>query len=384
MKMGESTIAYLKARKSKLKSKDFIVSLLIDEIYTKKGTEYTHGKFFGGENGTLAKTLLCLMIKSVAGKYRDVISMYPVNNLTAAKQYAMWWSAVKNLTEIGFDTVVTMTDGNEVKAKCFKDYICNGTMQLWVDNPFAPGKRIFLMFDPTHLFKNFYNNFLKKEDFSFPSFEDECKIFRASVDHVKELYELEFGKPIKMAYKLSDQVLNPSTIEKTNVRLADSFFHESTINALQYHSKNGHEDFAETAELLEIFRKWFNAVNVKSLFGAQRTRDKGRSAIKKEDRVILTYFEKFTKWLDNWEASGGSGLSRQTFNVARQTTKVFVLLANYLLDEKRSGLSSSWTYTLRLSRVALWLVAAIVWRKLLCAYFECSSIGEDHPYTLAS
>ena len=75
-------------------------------------------------------------------------------------------------------------------------------------------------------------------------------------------------------------------------------------------------------------------MNVKSLFGAQRTRDKGRSAIKKEDRVILTYFEKFSKWLDNWEASGGSGLSRQTFNAARQTTKVFVLLANYLLDEK--------------------------------------------------
>ena len=148
------------------------------------------------------------------------------------------------------------------------------------------------------------------------------------------MYELELGKPIKMAHKLSDKVLNPSTIEKTNVKLADSCFHESTINALKYHSNYGHKEFSETAEVLQIFRTWFNAVNVKSLYSSQRTRDENRSAVKKEDRSILGYFQEFTEWLKKWELSGCSGLSRQTFTAAKQTSEAFIHLSNYLLDKK--------------------------------------------------
>ena len=39
MNLGESTKAYLKARKSKLAPKDISVSLLIDEIYCSKQVE---------------------------------------------------------------------------------------------------------------------------------------------------------------------------------------------------------------------------------------------------------------------------------------------------------------------------------------------------------
>ena len=46
---------------------------------------YVNGKFFGAENGELAKTILCVMLKSVAGKYCDIICMAPVVNITAYK-----------------------------------------------------------------------------------------------------------------------------------------------------------------------------------------------------------------------------------------------------------------------------------------------------------
>ena len=158
MKMGESTIAYLKARKSKLATKDCIVALLIDEIYTRKQVQYAHGKFYGNENENISKTLLCIMIKSVAGKYRDIISISPISNLTAKKQYDIWYNTALALSEIGFDIAVTMTDGNDVNRKCFKDFICQGSMKLCIDSPFNQSddntetQKMFLMFDPLHLF----------------------------------------------------------------------------------------------------------------------------------------------------------------------------------------------------------------------------------------
>ena len=170
---------------------------------------------------------------------------------------------------------------------------------------------------------------MRRKQFLCPSFSEKNQDLHAKFDHIKVLYELDLGKPMKMGYKISDKVLSPSTIEKTN-----SCCHESTINALKYYSNHGHEEFSGTAEVLQIFRTLFNTINVKSLYTDQRTRDESRSAVKKEDRSSLEYFRPFAEWLKKWELSEQSGLSRQTFNAAKQTSEVFVHLSNYLLDEK--------------------------------------------------
>ena len=51
MKLGETAINYL----SKLSSRDSVVSLIIDEIYTQKKVEYVNGKFYGVKMGILRK-----------------------------------------------------------------------------------------------------------------------------------------------------------------------------------------------------------------------------------------------------------------------------------------------------------------------------------------
>ena len=66
------------------------------------------------------------------------------------------------------------------------------------------------------------------------------------------MYTMELGKRLKMAHKLKDKVMHPLSIEKTNVKLADAAFHESTINALEFYSKNDHPEFTDTAEFLNI------------------------------------------------------------------------------------------------------------------------------------
>ena len=329
MSLGESTKAYPKARMCKLVPKDLSVSLLIDEIHCSKQVQYAHGRFYGNENGNITKTLLCFMIKSVAGKYRDIIAMVHISNLNADKQYTIWCNTASALKEIGFVIVLTMTDGNKVNVTFF-NRICEGSIKTWINSPFT-GEKMYLGFDPIHLFK--CSNFHNKKCFKCPSLVEGGNL-HASFDHLNELYDIELGKSVRMAYKLSDKMLRPTSIEKTDVGLADSCFHESTINALRYYSNHGYSKFFETAEVLQIFRTWSNATNVKSLYAGQRTKDVNRNPVRKEDRSVLEIFHKFGEWLEAWKSSGEVGLSNQTFQAAIQTTKVLTDLSTYLLDVK--------------------------------------------------
>ena len=235
-----------------------MISVLIDEIYSSKQVQYVNGKFYGNENENISKTVLCIMVNSIAGKYRYVIAMIPCSSLNADKQYGIYSKLLPGLCEIGFDPVATITDGNHVDHKFFKDFVCSGTLNLWVSNPCNQLiDKMFLLFDPVHIFKCFFTNFLNKEVFICPSFTLENEFLSGNFAHIRELYELELGKPIKMAYRLSDRVLNPASIERTNVSLADACFHESTINALKYYANHGFPNFLQTANVLQIFRDWF-------------------------------------------------------------------------------------------------------------------------------
>ena len=110
LNLSESSIQYLKVRKEKLSEKDLHVSLLLDEVHCKAKVQYMNGKFYGLENGTLTKSLLCTMIKSVAGSYRDTVSMSPISNINCDKIYNIWGNLVKVLSDIGFNAVITMSD----------------------------------------------------------------------------------------------------------------------------------------------------------------------------------------------------------------------------------------------------------------------------------
>ena len=190
------------------------------------------------------------MVKSVDGKYRDVICMTPISNINAEKIYKVWFNCLEVLTEIGFDTVLTMTDGLEANVRFYK-MISSG--DVFIKNPFNTLMIIFLLFDTVHLFKNIYCNFLKYGIFVCPSFEEDGQL-TAKFAHIVQLYNIELTTPVKRAHKLVEKMLHPSSIEKNNVMLADACFHDSTINALRYYAVHGYPEFEETAKVLRIIR----------------------------------------------------------------------------------------------------------------------------------
>ena len=160
----------------------------------------------------------------------------------------------------------------------------------------------------------------------------EDKVF-PSFSHLEELYDIEKGQPEKMAYKLNEKVLHQQVMEKTNVQLADSIFHEITINALMHYSNQKNGNFKGSAIYARVIRDWFNNVNVKSIDYGKRQRDDKRNPIR-HDTVDedISYLNKFCEWLECWKVNGTAGLSSQTFEAAIQTCKSFTSLVHYLFD----------------------------------------------------
>ena len=100
--------------------------------------------------------------------------MSPVHKLDSEKIYKVWMNVLKNITEIGFDTVSTMVDGHSTNTLFYETLVKNlpikATDYRMIENPYDPEKVIRLLFDTVHIFKNLYSNFLNYKVLDFPEF----------------------------------------------------------------------------------------------------------------------------------------------------------------------------------------------------------------------
>lgn len=149
--------------------------------------------------------------------------------------------------------------------------------------------------------------------------------------HVIDVYKLEQGKPVKMAYKLNEKVLFPTTMERMNASLSDAFFHESTINALNYYRENGHPEFKNTIPFMKLIRRWWNVINVKTPNAGLKKRDESRKPIIGAEDGKISFLLSFAEWLKSWEESKTKGLTRETFLAAGHSSKALALLARHLI-----------------------------------------------------
>jgi hypothetical protein len=65
---------------------------------------------------------------------------------------------LKALLSIGFFVAVVLLDGHRINMKFFAE-LGDGNLEICIQNPIQSSSKLFLMFDPVHLFKNFYHNF---------------------------------------------------------------------------------------------------------------------------------------------------------------------------------------------------------------------------------
>ena len=160
------------------------------------------------------------------------------------------------------------------------------------------GGKIFLIFDPTHVVKNIYNNcftrrVLKLSDFP-PLVPENKKPFFTDVEAV---YNIECSKPLKIAHKLSETVLHTKSVEKVNVKLALSMLHESTTAGLKQYG------FSETASALKVFAKLWSVLIVSSANIGMRKRDIFRDPVRSAEDWKLQFLLDFREYIVFWESS---------------------------------------------------------------------------------
>ncbi|KAG0718421.1 hypothetical protein GWK47_007688 [Chionoecetes opilio] len=80
-------MGYLKMRSNKLTPREHLVNLALDKVYLAQGVELAAGTVTGEtREGNVARTLLCTMINSIAGRYEDMILMDPIESISADRQ----------------------------------------------------------------------------------------------------------------------------------------------------------------------------------------------------------------------------------------------------------------------------------------------------------
>ena len=91
--------------------------------------------------------------------------------------------------------------------------LCDGHLTPSIDYPIETGKKIFLLFDPTHNIKNIFNSFEKRGVFSFPS-ESILQCKGADFKDLDALVQHELIKLLKIAHKLCPSLLHPNSIKE--------------------------------------------------------------------------------------------------------------------------------------------------------------------------
>ena len=86
-------------------------------------------------SGKAVKTLFCVMIKSIAGNYRDIIAMVPIVNINTDILYKVWLNVLKVVSNLGFNVTDTMTDGHSSNVK-FCTKLSKGVLLPSIPNPF--------------------------------------------------------------------------------------------------------------------------------------------------------------------------------------------------------------------------------------------------------
>ena len=338
--LSSGTRAYLKARAEKLNDREKLIIIQEDEIYCAKRVEYAQGKISGIDSMGASdlkleptKTLLCIMVRSVAGNYFDIVALYPVVNLDSKILKTVFDKVMDEVVPLSFKVVGNGLDAYSANRKFYTHELCHGDLQTSVHHPSQPDIPVHLIFDAVHVFKNIYCNFLNRKYFKCPAFEEGEEEIVADISHLHELYKLELGKPAKKAYRLTDKVLNPQPIERTKVSLADAFFHETTIASLEWFAEfEKKPEWAKTARFLKLIRKWWNIVNVRTMYNGQMKRDNTKEPITSVDAWQLQFLDRFANWLQDWQKTKAFGLTSETFLASKQTSKALKNLATFLLE----------------------------------------------------
>ena len=258
-----------------------------------------------------------------------MVFMIPISRITSAIILKHFWIAVQELSEIGFHVVSSTADNHSANRKAFLELL-GGNWGSSIPNPYDNNLPIFLIFDPTHNVKNFYNNLVNKKWFDYPT--DDGDITTCSLQYIENLIESEERHVLKLVPHLLKRHINPNNLDRLSTRPALSVINTKTVAALDFY-RIDHPEWAGTSYMLEKVVKVWNIMNVKTPVAGKMKRNVFMDPIRHENDFKLEVLESFNSFVQNWQDGKLKGLTRETFIAWHQTLNAVVGCAKYLLRE---------------------------------------------------
>lgn len=320
----------------KLSGLQKIVQLKIDEIYVKPSVRYRGNHVIGysvDKPSMPARTVLTFLVDPLMGGESFVLRLIPVFSLTAEFLQEQVMSVLQLIHDCGGRVLVLVTDSLSTNVKLFKFLLRDWptpSLSPWkIKNPNDANHSIFLLFDPTHIFKNIRNNWIsekcKEIDFVMP---DSGECVTARFKDVIEVYRNEMDNVVRST-RLTQKACFPSNIERQNVSLVSAVFSDATVSALSILGKEDTAGFCYS-----ICRLW-KILNVKRRGTDLRFNEPICKPI--ENTKDLEFLRKMADSISRMP--GGKGRTRirslttQTRDAAVHSLKCLSELAEYLLQD---------------------------------------------------
>ena len=275
---------------SKLEGAQKYCKILVDEIYIKPAVCYTLRQVIGysvDDPQKPATTVLTILIAPLMGAPAFVARLFPLATLEASFLMDQILAVISIVHEASGLVFLVMNDNLRTNQCFFKmmHQRFGSSSEYCIKHPVENDvfENLFLLYDPTHLYKSIRNNWLseKTKSLTFRDPVTQRSITGKWADLV-DLYKKESESGISMT-KLNYQTLYPDNFDKQKVPLVQNIFNEKTIAALEMHGCN------ETSIFLSRVTRMWNILNVKSPVIGKHLNDPDRYTISDTNDTRLQY-----------------------------------------------------------------------------------------------
>ncbi|XP_037510196.2 uncharacterized protein LOC119386976 [Rhipicephalus sanguineus] len=288
------------------------------------------------------------MTNSLLSAHKDVVHILPVFSIEASHLHDILKKVILGLEKAGLTVIAVITDNNAVNRKVMSFFSKNKTIDIVYPHPADNSRPLFFVVDTVHLLKCIRNNWLNQKNegcsIFYPEFSSttsQVQVKKATFETLRELYASEQHNLSKLGYGLTYKALNPSNLERQNVKLALKVMSPFIAEALKtYGAKLGLSSARETAEFIESIHKWWCIVNTKTPSKGKRLRNPLQAPVRSMEDMQLQFLNTFVDWLDTWEnlkvGTGRAGLlTTETHSALRLTSYSLIEVSRYCLEELR-------------------------------------------------
>lgn len=311
----------LKKTLQKVKSeKQKNVVLLVDEVKIRPTVSFSNGLLKGvakNDPDSKATSMLCVMMKCLHAGPSIMVSVTPVNKLTAEYQYEVVKEAAALVEQSGWTVLGSITDNHKINQKYCT--LFNRVCDSQAIHPLDDTRIWYLLFDTVHLLKCIRNNWITEKTQKISL--DKKSI--ASFSDVKDLYNAEKDNILKTT-PLTYSAICPSKLQLQNVQHVLKIFNDRVVAALTL------QGAAETASFVTYILNWWKTVNVNAKGRDVRLNDPYRCVQDQSSDNLQVFLKQFK------EAESGQGATRiqcltnDTKKALVQTTEGMIALCKHL------------------------------------------------------